>query len=298
MRTIGILLYCVIALVLSACDAQIEGKDSSNKETGSWGYEFIDSGNQREGGKPIKIAVLDSGINSSLPELKDRVIKSFDVIENDEVTKDSFDHGTSVAAIIGGERINNEIQGINQHSILYDVQVLNENGLGDISTVVDGIEWCIKEKVDVINISFGFEKNYPELEGVIHKALDEGIIIVAASGNTLGLNVEYPAKYQGVISVASINKDSKRSSVSAKGKIDYAAPGEDVLSINNQGQIGLWKGTSFAAPMLTGVISVLMSQSDEDITYKNIHNFLKPYVQDLGEKGHDEEFGNGVIKLR
>ncbi|CAM5363880.1 Peptidase S8/S53 domain-containing protein OS=Lysinibacillus sphaericus OX=1421 GN=LS41612_13265 PE=3 SV=1 [Lysinibacillus sphaericus] len=111
---------------------------------------------------------------------------------------------------------------------IYNVKVLNTKGKSDFQTVINGIEWSIKNDVDIINISFGFETNNLEFEKVIKKALAEGIIIVAASGNTLGLRVDYPAKYEGVISVSALKPDFTSYSYSGKGKIDYAAPGKNI----------------------------------------------------------------------
>ena len=69
-----------------------------------------------------------------------------------------------------------------------------------------------------MNISFGVQSDNPKLKEAIDEALDKEIIIVAASGNTLGLSVDYPAKYENVISVSAIKENLKRSGVSAKGK--------------------------------------------------------------------------------
>ncbi|CAM5679456.1 Peptidase S8/S53 domain-containing protein OS=Lysinibacillus sphaericus OX=1421 GN=LS41612_13265 PE=3 SV=1 [Lysinibacillus sphaericus] len=180
---------------------------------------------------------------------------------------------------------------------IYNVKVLNTKGKSDFQTVINGIEWSIKNDVDIINISFGFETNNLEFEKVIKKALAEGIIIVAASGNTLGLRVDYPAKYEGVISVSALKPDFTSYSYSGKGKIDYAAPGKNILSTDKNGGYSIFNGTSFAAAFVTGSIAYLLGNTNEKINSTNLNSFLAPYVKDLGLPGFDEEYGHGFIQL-
>ncbi|MFJ7838856.1 S8 family serine peptidase [Lysinibacillus sphaericus] len=135
------------------------------------------------------------------------------------------------------------------------------------------------------------------MEKVIKKALAEGIIIVAASGNTLGLRVDYPAKYEGVISVSALKPDFTSYSYSGKGKIDYAAPGKNILSTDKNGGYSIFNGTSFAAAFVTGSIAYLLGNTNEKINSTNLNSFLAPYVKDLGLPGFDEEYGHGFIQL-
>lgn len=215
---------------------------------------------------------------------------------NEEI-EDKFGHGTEVTGIISAGKFKEGNIGIAPNVQLYDVKVLNDKGKTDYETVIRGIEWCINNNIQIINMSFGFESNNLDLERAINRALDKGIIIVAASGNSLGLRVDYPAKYDGVISVSALKEDLTRYSYSGKGKIDYAAPGVNILTTNNKGGYTIVHGTSFASAFVTGSIAALIGDSEEEVNNNNIEELLNPYIHDLGSLGYDEEFGHGLIKI-
>jgi minor extracellular protease Epr len=266
----------------------------STSKYDNWGIQLVGTLNENKGSRIIKVGILDSGIYKEHKEFKETTFKEYNAIDPSVPIVDDFGHGTAVAGIIASRGV--EIQGVNNKLELYDVKVLNEKGSGKIEHIIKGIEWCIKQNVDIINISFGFPTDYPELKTVIDKAIQSNIIVVAASGNTMGVSVDYPAKYPGVLSVSSFNKEKKFDPLSAKGKIDYSAPGVNVTSTNNRGGYSGMNGTSFATAYATGAISALISmESLKD--YKNIEQTLQKYTIDLGDKGFDSRFGNGVITL-
>ncbi|BBP87557.1 hypothetical protein BsIDN1_11750 [Bacillus safensis] len=141
-----------------------------------------------------------------------------------------------------------------------------------------GIKWCIEQKVDIINISFGFGKDYDELRNVIKIALDNNITITAASGNTLGLTVEYPAKYEGVLSISSLNEKLKIDPISAKGKIDFSAPGVNIKTTDIHGGYTKVKGTSFLQlRFATGAIGCLYSKKNTNLKRMFIKHSRKKY---------------------
>ncbi|AHN21694.1 MULTISPECIES: S8 family peptidase [Lysinibacillus] len=270
------------------------------EDSAIWGYHAIHSTSgksEKPTNKKIKVAILDSGI-SHHAALKNKIVASYNAIETDQEPIDELNHGTAIAGIIGSSHNKMGFSGIAKDNVeIYNVKVLNTQGKSDFQTVINGIEWSIKNDVDIINISFGFETNNLEFEKVIKKALAEGIIIVAASGNTLGLRVDYPAKYEGVISVSALKPDFTSYSYSGKGKIDYAAPGKNILSTDKNGGYSIFNGTSFAAAFVTGSIAYLLGNTNEKINSTNLNSFLAPYVKDLGLPGFDEEYGHGFIQL-
>ncbi|MEK4383284.1 S8 family serine peptidase [Aeribacillus sp. FSL K6-2848] len=299
-------IFLIISILLSCSNQSVNSniENYSKEDDGTWGFRTVFSKNitkTKFKQNNVKVAVLDSGINKSHPALKGRIVESYNALNpNEDVIDDYGDlgHGTAIAGILVAKEIKDGITGISPTIKLYDVKVLNEEGKSDVETVVRGIEWCIKKEVDIINISFGFEVNHEELEQIIQKALNKGIIIVASSGNTLGLRVDYPAKYDGVISVTALKPNLQRSSISGKGKIEYAAPGINILTTDSKGGYSEFKGTSFATAFVSGTIATLISNTEEKITNKNLKTFLKPYVKDLGKKGFDEEYGYGLVQIK
>lgn len=143
--------------------------------------------------RKVKIAVIDSGIYKEHEDLYGIIVKEFNAINQDEQVIDEFGHGTAIAGIIGG--LNNEIGvvGIATNIEIYDVKVLDKYGRGDVRDLITAIDWCIEQNIDIINISFGYQTESVELKSAIDRAVDEGIILVAAAGNTYGFGVDYPA---------------------------------------------------------------------------------------------------------
>lgn len=206
--------------------------------------------------KQIKIAVLDSGINDNHYALEGQIIKKYNAITKTDDTQDNFGHGTTIASIIAAKPNDDIIQGINPFVEIYDVKVIDDKGGGQVAHVIDGIKWSIDNKVDIINISFGFKHDIPELKEIVDKAIKKDIVVVASAGNNYGLGVDYPARYDNVISVGSIDKDIKVSEFNSKGKVNIYAPGEDVIVLTSKGNSTFESGSSLATAYVTGVLSV------------------------------------------
>lgn len=275
-------------------------KFDRDKDSAIWGYRAVQPtsvNSEKLTNKKVKVAILDSGI-SPHADLKNKVVASYNAIEMEQEAIDELNHGTAIAGIIGSSQNKMGFSGVAKDNVeIYNVKVLNSQGKSDFQTIINGIEWSIKNDVDIINISFGFETNNLDFENIMKKALANGIIIVAASGNTLGLRVDYPAKYEGVISVSALKSDFTIYSYSGKGKIDYAAPGKNILSTDKNGDYSIFNGTSFAAAFVTGSIAYILGNTNEKINSTNLNSYLAPYVKDLGLPGFDEEYGHGFIQL-
>lgn len=257
-----------------------------------WGIELVGYGTNTSI-RPVKVAVLDSGIFKEHEDLHGKVAKEYNAINPGQPVVDDFGHGTAVAGVITANDNDVGIIGVSQNVQLYDVKVLNADGKGNIEDLISAIKWCIEEQIDVMNISFGFQKDNKDLEQVIEEAQLNGIIVVAAAGNTYGLGVDYPARYDAVKSVNSINSKMDRSYFSAVGKVDFVGPGENIISTNHNGGYSLYNGTSFSNAYITGVISELINQSDG---YKQLtNNITKKHTVKLGE---NNEYGNGLIFVR
>ncbi|OLP64694.1 Intracellular serine protease [Bacillus pumilus] len=269
-----------------------EKRDFIDEEVLPWSLKAINKNVENESAKKkIKIAVLDSGINNKHKDLKGKVSKSYNTIDTESPIKDDFNHGTPVAGIITGNNNYKHI-GVTQNAELIDVKVLNKHGKGKSEDLLEGLKWSIEQKVDIINISFGIESNLPEIEKAIKEAIESNIVVVAAAGNTLGLSVTYPAKYDGVISVTSVDENLKRSSMSAKGKIDFSAPGEKIISTDANGDYSTFYGTSFATAYVTGLIADYMS----DDKPKNVNDIYLEFKKSAVNLGERNKYGYGLIQ--
>jgi subtilisin family serine protease len=275
----------------------------NDKQIKPWGVQSlgIKEKNNSNLEKKVKVAILDSGINKNHEDLKGKVVKEYNAIRPNETVVDNYGHGTAVAGVLAANDNNIGILGVAPFVEIYSVKVLGDNGRGNIDSLVDGIKWCISNDVQIINISFGITMGNKELRSVINEAIESGIVVVASAGNTYGGNVEYPARYEDVISVTAVDSNYKVAKFSPKGKIDFAAPGVDVLTTTKDGSYSVHSGTSLAAAHVTGVISWIIAneerynlQVNDPKLIKKIRGILKKYSIDLGDPNY---YGNGFIKL-
>lgn len=248
---------------------------------------------QEPSGEAVKVAVFDTGI-SSHEDLSVTGAVYFDTTT--ESYGDNNGHGTHVAGIIAA--INNEIgvMGMSDHIELYSVKVLNSNGTGYTSSVIEGIEWAIENNIQIINMSFASAEYSESLHEMIQLARDNGILIVASAGNggPGEDTIQYPAKYPEVIAVGSINKDFKRSDFSSIGpELDLVAPGSNILSTMSNGGYGTFSGTSMSAAYVTGAAALLWSKNLA-LSSDDIINQLYSSATNLGTIN---EYGHGLINV-
>lgn len=267
----------------------------SNGQIFPWGQELMGVNTKKEY-QNIKVAILDSGINNNHEDLEGKIIKKFNTIDGN-INNDEFNHGTAIAGILTANDNDKGIIGLNQSIDIYDVTVLDENGKGSIEKLTEGIRWSITQKVDIINLSIGFQSDSVELKKIVNKATDSGIIVVAAAGNTYGLSMDYPAQYENVISVNAIDSDLNLIDAAALGGTDFVAPGEDILSTDSQGGYSLYSGTSFSSAYITGALSIWLAEykttinSKEKIEKAQFLNFIKE------KKGYHYNSQKKILKI-
>lgn len=253
-------------------------------------------------GNNVKVAILDTGIDIKHPDLSNNVKGTYNAIENNDIVDDESGHGTLIAGIIAAENNKFGIVGIAPEADLYIVKVLDENAEGTVEDFVKGIEWCVQNNIQIINLSFGISKDIPQLKHAIENALNAGIIIVASSGNTAGGDAEYPAAYEGVISVAALDKANERAEFTAKGKIDFCSTGIDILSTSLDSKYESCNGSSFATACVTGLITLKIQQVNDELNQEkmdseNVLEVLKECTIDLGIEGKDTSFGYGKLSI-
>ena len=253
------------------------------------------------------VAVLDSGVNIDHPDLKqESFVKGYDAFTGKTGTDNVNDwcgHGTSVTGIIAATR-NNGIgfTGAMPNAKIMPVRVLNSNGSGSLATIVSGIEHAVKNNADVINMSFGGPNaGALSLKTACETAFNSGTILVSASGNEAsshyGGPVNYPAGFDCVISVASVDSNNTRASTSNyNNKVMVAAPGDNVRLITKDGKYECNSGTSFAAPQVSALAAMVKSYNPSFRPSKFM-DVLKITSEDLGSPGYDVEYGYGLINF-
>ena len=245
-----------------------------------------------QGSPDVLVAVLDTGVDYNHPDLADRIWKNSgegdleDGIDNDnngyiddifgyctaspgdpakpyDPMDDNIDrHGTRVAGIIAASTNNSlGIAGVDWNCKILPVKVLAADGYGTSESLINGIYYAMDQGADIINMSLG-SSSYSAVErDAIWEAYNSGIILIAASGNNYGL-IAYPAAYMPVISVGAADKNDQACSFSNYGsRLDIMAPGKYILSSGMDSSYQFGEGTSFAAPIVSGVAALLLAQN-------------------------------------
>lgn len=254
--------------------------------------------NEGYSGDGVKVAVLDTGI-ANHHELA--IAGGFSTVDYTNSWQDDHGHGTHIAGIISAKpdiaSVNGwDITGVSPDVDLYAVKVLDNSGLGNLQDILEGIDWAIANGIDIINLSIG-TPNYSRLfEQIIHDAYEQGILLVAASGNDgLENSVQYPAKFNDVIATSSVNESLLLSDFSSTGnQVDFSAPGEKIISTFTEGKYAMKSGTSQATPHVTGMLA-LLKQKYPNLTNSELKTLLTKHIKDLGVVGQDPFYGYGLI---
>lgn len=239
----------------------------------------------------LRIAILDSGIKKELHNHSFSVVKEYNALNPGDPVIDNYGHGTAVAGIITSIP-----KSKNKRVDIYDVKVLDDSGSGEIKDLIAGIKWAINESVDIINISLGLHEDNELLAKVIQEALEKDIIVVASAGNNYGLYVDYPAKYEGVISVSAIKDNKEKLFSDESGKIDIVDYGINIESVDLSGNKSEFSGSSFATANATKKILLLILNGELPRDNSYILENLKKHTLDLGKEGYDEKFGIGLLE--
>ena len=249
-------------------------------------------------GGGVDIAVVDTGISNSHPDLRAKIAKQRNFVGPTDTpsAEDDNGHGTQVAGVAAASTNNGEgIAGACPGCRLLIAKSLDASNTGSADDIAEGITWASKNGAEVINLSLAAEEvDDPVLKRAITRAQRKGAVVVAAAGN-YGRNsgTVYPAAYGGVIAVAATGKDNRRYSRSSVGDwVDVAAPGVSILSTKRPTRYGGASGTSFSSPFVAGVAGLLVAQGrPADETRRRIIFSAR----DLGARGRDKEYGRGLV---
>lgn len=268
-------------------------------------------------GKGVKVAVIDTGVDVKNRQLKPAVdvskgrnylprnLKDDDGNKikrgKENGTSDLVGHGTRVAGIIAARPAKDTgFVGLAPDATIIPIQQNDAEGHGDTASLARAIDYAVDAGAEIINISqdtANAVRPAQHLEDAVKRAVAKGHLIVASAGNDgLGGNVKrtYPAWYEGVLAVASSDRNNERAPFSQSGDfVDVAAPGVDMISTVPLGGHCSDNGTSFSAPYVTGVAALIKSKH-RDWTPRQI----TAQIQQTAERstsGHDRLVGWGVV---
>ncbi len=249
-------------------------------------------------GGGVKVAILDTGIDLDHPDLS--VAGGATFVDGVYSYDDDAGHGTHVAGTVAALANGIGVIGCAPDASLYAVKVLNSQGYGNYTDIVEGIDWAVANGMDIINMSLGGTTGSAALEQACDNAYAAGVLIVCAAGNNgntegTGDNVTYPARYDSCIAVAAIDSNNNRAYFSSTGPdVELAAPGVSVYSTTMGGGYGNNDGTSMASPHVTGVAAQVWAL-DPSMTNVDVRNALTSTAHDLGVSGRDTWYGYGLV---
>jgi subtilisin family serine protease len=279
---------------------------SSVSEADHWWLEDFEAVRNLSG-EGVVIAVIDTGIDASHPDLAGVVIGGADFSGAgtpggiSPVGPSGF-HATMVASLIAGQgRITGGVIGIAPNAKLLSISVgLGLEGADTDRQIAQAVRWAADQGADVINLSVSrASRNWPaSWDEAFLYAMEKDVVIVAASGNKLDgvSSPTAPATIPGVISVTAVDREGNASAVSgAEGiGISVAAAGIDMVGSYPNQDAKKWSGSSAAAPIVSGLLA-LMIEADPSASSSDLIERLISTAKDLGEKGYDKNFGYGLI---
>jgi serine protease AprX len=330
------------AMLVSGCTSQLQetfGSSASN----DWALEMtqVDELHDRNlTGASVRLAVVDSGVGADHREYEGVTVRWKDVVNEQPNPYDDDGHGTHVSGLAvaqGKGGFNNpKVQGVAPGSPLLHAKAIEASGSSSASDVAQGIDWAVDNGADVLVLSLGERPRVVDinrnLENSVSRALDRGVVVVAAAGNAQqgesgeDCQVSSPANLEDVIAVGAVDRNGTIAEFSCKGGSSSGPLGigqrEDPnkkpeLSAPGVGLIGPWpglscagradakyclnSGTSQAAPIVGGIVALMLEenpdlQRQDRETITQIKTSLTETAEKQSFRGHNDRYGYGIVQ--
>jgi serine protease len=249
-------------------------------------------------GAGVTVAVLDTGVSASHPDLAGQVLTGYNAFTGTTGTSsDVHGHGTHVSgtiAAIAGNGIG--VAGVAPNVKILPVKVLQDDGGGTSTSAAQGIVWAADHGAQVISMSLGggYSQSY---DNAIAYARSKNVVVVASAGNSRqqGSPVMYPGASPGAIAVAATDSSDTVAYFSNAGSyVDVAAPGVNILSTVPGDSYGYKSGTSMAAPHVSALAALLLGKNPA-LTPDQVEQAMESTAKDLGATGRDNDYGYGRV---
>ncbi len=260
-------------------------------------------------GSGVTIAIIDTGVDLTHPDLKANLVAGYDFVDSDGTPQDGNGHGTNVAGIAAAALNGVGVSGVAPAAKILPVRVLDNDGRGSTSGVAAGVTYAA-DRAQILNLSLGSVYPNTTLQNAINYAANtKGRLVVAASGNcgdfyypyngcTVQNQPSYPGAWPNVLAVAATDNYDGHASFSTSGSyVDVAAPGVDIYNTYMGNSYYTESGTSQATPHVAGLAALIWAKYPS-YTAAQVWNRITSTAVDLGTAGRDNVFGAGRIDVK
>jgi subtilisin family serine protease len=306
--------------VLAVAPSALAAADPLRGE--QWGLDMVeaDAAHQVTTGAGAVVAVIDSGVQPDHPDLAGRLLPGWDFVDADATPDDGDGHGTHVTGIVAANADNGRgVSSVAPGARVLPLRVLDDEGTGEFPNIAAAIDMAVDEGADVINLSLGPDLplgGSSSFDDAVDRALDAGVVVVAAAGNNQLPTCEQPSSRGRLLCVGAVDRRGSRSFFSNFGVgLGLMAPGgagacgspedrggqacadadEDVLSTYTGGRYDVLAGTSQATPFVSGVAALVVSLG---VRGQAARERILGTATDAGLPGPDAEYGAGIVNAR
>uniref|UniRef100_A0A832I4N2 Peptidase S8 n=1 Tax=Pseudothermotoga hypogea TaxID=57487 RepID=A0A832I4N2_9THEM len=255
-------------------------------------------------GTGVIVAVIDTGVNGTHPDLVGRVLTGYDARTGENFSpnsdSDTHGHGTHCAGIIAAAIGGGKVVGLAPEVYIMPVRIFDPSYVGDINTAA-GIVWAVENGAQVLSNSWGGPGYSETIKRAVDYALRRNVVVVFSAGNDYSdQSWHYPSAYTGVIGVAATTANDKVTSFSSRGEyVSVGAPGEHVLSTYHVNALlgqpyVFMSGTSMACPYVSAAAALLKQKYPQANCYQ-IRKLLEMTAVDIESPGYDVASGHGRI---
>lgn len=304
-----------------------EGLLTLFQQPANWGVDRIgarDAWAITHGSPDIVVAVIDSGIDWTVPQLAGSQWVNVDEIPGNGIDDDGngyiddvhgwdfrdndagshigtsiHGHGTVVASILAARPGRYPVVGIAPGVKLMDVRFLDSSNSfrsSDWGAFSRAIAYAVNNGAHIINLSIYANGRPPaSFEQAVNDARARGVVVVGIAGNQGQSDVMYPGRYESVLAVSALTENGILATFSNRGaEVAVCAPGDAITAFTVGGRVVTLSGTSYAAPHVSGVLALMLSASP-GLSPPRAAEWLQTTAGDLGPRGRDDQYGFGMI---
>lgn len=262
----------------------------------SWALPIIDAPTAWDisTGDGIIVAVLDTGVDSTHPDLAANMVPGWNMYDNNDDTADVHNHGTWVAGTIAAAANNGAgSAGVAWSAEIMPVRISTPDGTAFMCTIANGIRWAADHGAKVVNNSYSGVAGSATIRSAAQYLRNKGGVLVVSAGNT-GSRLNHSPSDVILVASATDSNDQRPSWSSYGSYVDIAAPGVSIFTTSRGGGYSFVSGTSFSSPIVAATAALMFSANNE-LTPADLDQLMLSTTTDLGAPGFDDFYGTGRV---